>query len=266
MRCSKAEKMLTLLAGGELESFRRSEIEKHLSECENCRRIFSQYKRLLELTHNVPPVQIPDALNKIYVNEIMDRTLDTQRAGQIHRQPLPPTKRFPFRRRMVGAAAAIAIAAIAAFIAIGIDFLRAPRGAGVEDYLVRSDLVGLSKALKNDDFRHRILDEPVSVDLLIQTVEELQKPRALHGRVEQYVARSLLEMKTFLQALPASRTNSGLHTASLFATCADIDAEELRLEKILRTLRCLRRCGERITVRELLRGLDTARDTKEAIG
>ncbi len=266
MRCSKAEEMLPLLAGGELESFRRSEIEKHLSECEKCRRVFSQYKRLLDLTHSAPPVQIPDALNKTCVRSIMDRARDTHRAGQMYRPPHPQRRRFPFRHRMVGAAAAIAIAAIAAFIAIGIDFLRTPRSVGVEDYLLRSDLVGLSKALKNEDFRSRILDEPVSVDLLIRAVEELQKPRALHGRVEQYVARSLLEMKTFLHAPPASQANSGLHTASLFATCADIDAEELRLEKILRTLRCLRRCGERVTVRELLRGLNTARDTKEAIG
>jgi hypothetical protein len=266
MRCSKAEEMLPLLAGGELDPSRQREVEKHLTRCGKCRRVLAQYENLLAVSHSVPPVELSEAVQTSFVREIIDRTRGERRAVPSVLYRDSSMRRFPSRYRLLGATAVIAVALIAVFIAIGTHFIGGANAPGLEDYLLRSDLRGLADALKNDDSRNRLLDESVPVDLLIQTVENLQKPRTLHRHVEQHIARSLQEMKTDLPAGLSKQTRRGLQTARSLAACTDISGDRVRIDKILHTLRCLRRSGDRITLREILQGLGIENETQEAMG
>jgi hypothetical protein len=266
MRCSKVEDMLPLFAGGELQDSRQREVEEHLTRCDKCRRVLSQYENLLEASRSVPPVELPDAVQQSLIQEIMDRSREMQGAEPSHHHRNSSKQRFPFRYRLVGATAVTAVALIAVVIAISTHFIGGTHGPGLEYYLLRSDLKGLSEALKNDESRNRLLDESVSVDLLIQTVEQIQKPRTLHRHVEQHIARSLQAIKADLPAGFARQTSRGSQTARSLAACADIGDERVRLETILHTLRCLRRSGDRISLREILQGLGIEKETKEAMG
>jgi hypothetical protein len=261
MKCTSARKLLPLLAGGELETFRREEIEQHLSLCTKCRQEYGEYQTLLELSHSVPPLDVPDEFRGSLVRTIMDQRDETHKSRFTFRNREDSVRRFRFRDRMAAVTAVTAVALIATFVALGIHFFRGSLGPGVEDYLLRSDLKGLSSALMEETSRERLLDQSISIDLLIQTVENLQRNRTFHERIELHIAKSLREIKNTMQEDPGKRTLGGSRSVLSPITYVSAGSDGNRFENILRTLRHLRRSDDRVTVREILRGLEIVMET-----
>jgi hypothetical protein len=261
MNCAKARKILPLFAGGEIDPSLRQDTERHLAQCSECRQALKEYATIVELSRSAPPVEISDEIGKSLVLDIIAQSRDSHPDEFKISHQGTSRKKYRFGYRLAGVTAVVAIALIAVFIAFGTQFMRSSRGPSVEDYLMHSDLRGLSNALREVDSRERLLDESVPVDLLIQTVENLQRKRTFHARIEHQIANSLREIKTDLRDSPTKQPQSRSLSAPALAACAKTDDDRIRLEKILSTLRCLRRSDDRVTVRDILHGLTVADET-----
>lgn len=261
MNCAKARKMLPLFAGGEIDAFRRQEAERHLTQCSGCRQALTEYKALVELTRSTSPMEISDEIERSLVRDIINRSRDTGWGEFNSNYRNAAKKTFRLGHRLAGVTAVIAIAIIAAFIVFGTPFIRGSRGPGVEDYLLHADLRGLCNALLDEDSRERLLDESVSVDLLIQTVEKLQRNRTFQARIEHRIDKSLRSMKNDLRESPARLLQDGSPTSQSLTACAKPGGDQIRFENILRTLRCLRRSNDHIKLRDILLGLEFVMET-----
>lgn len=258
MNCAKVKKLLPLIAGGEIAPSRRREAQRHLARCSACSRSLAEYEALLQLAHGAPPVGISEETGATLVRDIIDRSRGATAGGPVSHYLDTPRHGFRIGYRLAGAAAVIAVALIAAFIAFGTHLRGGPT---VEEYLLHSDLTGLCNAIQDDGARQRLLDESVSIDLLIQTVETLQRNRIFHSRIENRISESIRELKIETAPKSGAGPPERSHATSALLTCAKTDGESIRLENMIRALRCLRRSGERVTVREILRGLEVVKET-----
>ncbi len=62
MKCEEIRPLLMAYLDGEIEEEERLEVEKHLSECENCRREYKSFVRLKEVTDNMRFADLSDEL------------------------------------------------------------------------------------------------------------------------------------------------------------------------------------------------------------
>jgi predicted anti-sigma-YlaC factor YlaD len=62
MKCEEIRPFLMAYLDGEIEEERKSEVEKHLSECEICSREYKSFARLKEVTDNMRFADLSDQL------------------------------------------------------------------------------------------------------------------------------------------------------------------------------------------------------------
>jgi predicted anti-sigma-YlaC factor YlaD len=62
MKCEEIRPWLMAFLDGEIEQREKSEVEKHLAECENCRREYESFARLKEVTNSMRFADLSDQL------------------------------------------------------------------------------------------------------------------------------------------------------------------------------------------------------------
>ncbi|MCK4224948.1 MAG: zf-HC2 domain-containing protein [candidate division Zixibacteria bacterium] len=73
MKCEEIRPYLMAYLDGEIEHHKKSEIEKHLSECESCRKEYQSFVKLKEVTNNMRLADLSDELWASYWKGIYRR-------------------------------------------------------------------------------------------------------------------------------------------------------------------------------------------------
>jgi predicted anti-sigma-YlaC factor YlaD len=73
MKCEEIRPWLMAFLDGEIEQREKSEVEKHLAECENCRREYESFARLKEVTNSMRFADLSDQLWAGYWNGVYRR-------------------------------------------------------------------------------------------------------------------------------------------------------------------------------------------------
>ncbi|NIM18856.1 MAG: hypothetical protein GTO42_02375 [Candidatus Latescibacteria bacterium] len=260
MKCAQVEELLPLLAGGELDPDERRRAEAHLSNCPKCQKLAKEYGKLLELSRQVPPLDLPQEFHEQFLREVTDRVKDNGHSTSGRKWIA--SRRIGFRARyaIVGATAAVAVAALAVFLAISTHHTRFHRGPTIEDYLHRSDFQGLTTALMNERSREMMLRESVSVDLLINTVKHMKRAHTRHGHIAQHLARTLSQLKSELPSMGMAVTGETIYGAAGYSRRTGVGENEVDFDSALHTLRRYRQSSERIPIGTLLLALESHQD------
>jgi hypothetical protein len=262
MKCAQVKKLLPLFTSGELGPEEQRAIKEHVARCARCQKEAGEYTVLLEAAGGIGSVETPPGFHEEFLRETMNRV-----AGGPDRAPeRGRARRVPAARRwryaLAGAAVVILVAAVWIFIAVYPDQSRLAQGPSLEEYLERADFRGLSEALSHEGTRTALLEESVSVDLLIRSVERLKRTHTRRGHVRQHLARSILEAQGNTTAsldfpVPSAVSSS----ASLKVMCANINKEDVHLDNVLRALMWYRQTGDRITLKTMISVLNACKQT-----
>ena len=88
MSCRKYKKLFSSYLDGDLDSGQSHRFQDHLAECHHCAAEFANFKKVMALTNNLPPIQPSPAFNSI----LMAKLTDSENA---------PESRSPFVRQFI---------------------------------------------------------------------------------------------------------------------------------------------------------------------
>ena len=242
MNCKQARKKIPLLAGEELPAPERQALAEHLHACAACRSLAQEYQHLHERSRHILQPQEPPGFYDDFSGEVLQR-LPHMKATPGRSQARPRQHRWNWRPAPAWAAAA-AIAAVFFLVLILIradlqTFFR-PRTT-LQAYLQQQDFQGLARALADARTREALLQDSVSVDLLLQTVQELARLNRRDRRVSRYIAQSL--------RWSWNESPPGTAIRSLF--CIQSPTGNFSFQKTIRGLRLVGQSHKKVTLSEI---------------
>jgi hypothetical protein len=203
MSCRNFETMLDAYVDNELSAEERLRVERHLSDCPDCRAAVSEVRSLMdraaELPRGIPP-------RRDLFPEIRAR-IEEHHAGSVGREKAPRARRV----RWIGLAASLLIVAIAGSTAL---WLR--DGTSSLPPVATLEGEALPAASGGDESIDAAIHEYVeAADLLLAAIDERQSRLSPETRkvLEKNLAiidQAIEEVRLLLEADPSSRDNTVL--------------------------------------------------------
>lgn len=243
MRCSQAQKLIPLLSNNELEDSQRRKVDGHLRRCETCKRVADEYVALAHIAKiESQPVE-PDGFYDNFYDEVLVR---------VNQRNKPPekssVKRFEWpalrpKLAFAGIGVAIAVVVFALFSTFKND---APR-ITLETYLMQRDFAALSRAVADDRQRPELMNDSVSVDLLIKSLKVLDKMNTGYGQV----ALNMAPVIAMLQQEISKKQTASTEHADRSTYHKLLRAGSFDFKKTIRALHLINRPGVKVTLIDL---------------
>jgi hypothetical protein len=197
--CRDFESLLSLFAGGELEveqTAQVAQVASHLETCAACREKVAAYKQLASHLSTIDSVSLPDKLFEGFYEGVVDKIAAGNKA-QSRLLGVVAIVHAYFRRRRF----AFAVATLAIMITVPVlltQYFRStpqPRTALIQ-LLEERDWPALCYAMLDRESGHRLLDEPVPIELLHAALVEFVRMQSQDRLVRAGLARILGKVKT----------------------------------------------------------------------
>lgn len=107
MKCSDVEKHISLYIDNDLPDVMRREMEEHLADCENCRRVYRETRAVRTLLQERPAVKAPETFARD-----VNRMIDKEQERSFSRRIVQGINNFLSLRHVLEAAGAAAVALI----------------------------------------------------------------------------------------------------------------------------------------------------------
>jgi len=247
MRCYQARKLIPLFANDELQEHRRREIDEHLRRCAACKKVAGEYAALAQLAKTSSPLVEPGGFYNNFYDEVMAR------ADQSSQPPeKSPAKRFEWpaihpRLAFAGIGVAIAVAVFALFSIIKNE------GSHVtlETYLMQRNFAKLALAVADDEQRPKLMNDSVSVDLLIEALKVMDKMNAGNGQVAQNMAPVMAMLQHELSKRIEYPADNPDARAAPRVIQAGVLGGMFNFKKTIQVLRLIDRPGVKVTLIDL---------------
>ncbi len=179
MRCAQAQKRISLFVNDELQDSQRREIDEHLRHCAVCKKAADEYAALSRLARSGSSPVEPEGFYDNFYSEVMARA---SRKNKPHEKSSPRKIEWPaIRPKFAFAGIGVAVAVVI-FALFSIIKNQGPR-VTLEAYLMQRDFTELSRAVADDELRPKLMQDSVSVDLLIKSLKVLDKMNKGYGQV-----------------------------------------------------------------------------------
>ena len=188
MKCYQCRKFLPLYVGNELSDSQAELFQKHIGECSQCKSLFDEYVSLQKLVREISVPKIPAKYCEELKKSVHGRI-------QSLRRPLHQKKSQFIMKRYPKLVWAIVLIILIIPASLFFYHYFQDRSYNLETYLLDSDVIGLSQALHNAKARDSILNDHVSIQLLIDFSENLEKHQKRYGIVNPYLNSILTKIQ-----------------------------------------------------------------------
>jgi len=242
MTCQQARKNIPLFSGKELPESEQNALAEHLQTCPACQALAREYRQLHEHSRDILQPDEPPGFYDQFASEVLQR-LPRGKTAPARSKTSPIRHRWNGRPALAWATAAgIAAALFLVLILFRADlqtFFR-PRTT-LQAYLQQQDFQGLARALTNDRTREALVQDSVSVDLLLQSVQELERLNRRDKAIGRFIGQSL--------GLAWGVLEQGPRRARAF--CLQSPAGEFNFYKAIRGLRLIGQSRKKVTLSEI---------------
>jgi hypothetical protein len=182
MQCKIVQKSLSHYANQELPETEREKIAAHLQSCAGCRALAAEYAQLAGLAKQLPEITPPQHVMAEVRAGVRERI--SGKTEVPHQKPRQGNRIFSwFATPRYAVALGSAVVLLIAFLAwLGSEWETKPARRTLASYLAQRDYFALWLALKKPDEQKRLLDDSVSVDLLLQTIDRYDEIQKRYGR------------------------------------------------------------------------------------
>lgn len=253
--CRDFENLLTLFAGGELEVEQTAQVTAHLETCMACREKVAAYKKLTSHLSTLGSPALPDNLfENFYVGVREKITADMQARSRA--LGLVALLRALHRHRHLAWMAVALVVMIAGSALLWTQRFQPTSQShpSLTQLLEKREWDGLYHAMRKNETKLRLLDEPVSAKLLQTALTELVIAQKKDHKLREGLERILMSMPITQGRIPKlgrSVQLLGKITAEGYQSAMTVRPVQSDPEALLQSL-LQTGTSETVTLRELL--------------
>lgn len=182
MQCKRVQKSLSYYVNHELPEEDREKIAAHLQFCTDCRAAAAEYAQLTELAKQMPEVSPPQHILVEVREGIRERISGKTEARHYNFPQVRGIFSWFATPRYAVALGSAVVLIIVFLIWFGGEWQTKQARRTLESYLMQRDYFALWHALKKPDEQIKLLNDSVSVDLLLHTIDRYDDIQKRYGR------------------------------------------------------------------------------------
>lgn len=180
MRCQTVTEKLSFFVHHELDEHTHGRIAQHLESCAPCQQALVEYQRLAEIARKMAPAALSEQALQKAKKELLAHATKQAAFGPAWFGVRPTWHHVP---RFAVPLAAAALLVVAAWLWMSEDSTQMNQQRSLESFLAHGDYYALYRAMQNPIEQQRLLNDSISPEVLIETLNRYEQIKMKYGRL-----------------------------------------------------------------------------------